>query len=210
MPLTTRPRSFGRVRAGTPLALPDQAIGILGGSFNPPHDGHVQITEIALRRLRLDQIWWVVTPGNPLKSNGGLPPLATRIAACRQMMDNRRVAVTGFEARLGTPFTAATLGYLRRRYPATRFVWIMGADNLATFHRWQRWREIAATVPIAVIDRPRWRLKAMASPAARTLSAAFVPETRAANLARMTAPAWTLLSGPLSSLSSTELRAARR
>ena len=126
------------------------------------------------------------------------------------MMDNRRVAVTGFEARLGTPFTAATLGYLRRRYPATRFVWIMGADNLATFHRWQRWREIAATVPIAVIDRPRWRLKAMASPAARTLSAAFVPETRAANLARMTAPAWTLLSGPLSSLSSTELRAARR
>lgn len=207
MPLTTRAKSFGRVGVGAPLALPGQTIGILGGTFNPPHEGHVQITEIALRRLRLDQLWWVVTPGNPLKPNGGLPSLALRIAACQKLIDNPRVEITGFEARLGTPYTAATLGYLRRRFPGVRFVWIMGADNLATFHRWQRWREIAREVPIAVVDRPGWRLKGMASPAARSLAAAFVPETQAANLSRMRAPAWTLLSGPLSPLSSTALRA---
>ena len=209
MPLTTRAKSFGRVDVGAPPALPGQAIGILGGTFNPPHDGHALITEIALRRLRLDRLWWVVTPGNPLKSNGGLPPLALRIGACKELIDNPRVEVTGFEERLGTPYTAATLGYLRRRFPGVRFVWIMGADNLATFHRWQRWREIAREVPIAVVDRPGWRLKGMSSPAARSLSAAFIPELQAANLARMNAPAWTLLSGPLSPLSSTALRAAK-
>ncbi len=209
MPLTARAKSFGRVGVGAPPALPGQAIGILGGTFNPPHDGHALITEIALRRLRLDRLWWVVTPGNPLKSNGGLPPLALRIGACKELIDNPRVEVTGFEERLGTPYTAATLGYLRRRFPGVRFVWIMGADNLATFHRWQRWREIAREVPIAVVDRPGWRLKGMSSPAARSLSAAFIPELQAANLARMKAPAWTLLSGPLSPLSSTALRAAK-
>ena len=209
MPLTTRAKSFGRVGVGAPLALANQIVGILGGSFNPPHDGHVQITEIALRRLQLDQLWWVVTPGNPLKSNGGLPPLPDRISACEKLMINPRVTITGFEARLGTPYTAATLGYLRRRFSGVHFVWIMGADNLATFHRWQRWREIASEVPIAVVDRPGWRLKAMSSPAARALAAAFIPEAQAANLARMDAPVWTLLSGPLSPLSSTALRAAK-
>jgi nicotinate-nucleotide adenylyltransferase len=209
MPLTTRAKSFGRVGVGAPLALPGQAVGILGGTFNPPHAGHVQISEIALRRLRLDRLWWVVTPGNPLKSNGGLPPLAERIAACRALIDDPRVEVTGFEARLGTPYTAATLGYLRRRFAGVHFVWIMGADNLATFHRWQRWREIAAEVPIAVVDRPGWRLKAMSSPAARSLSSAFVPEPQAGSLSRMDAPAWTLLSGPLSPLSSTALRSGK-
>ena len=209
MPLTTRAKSFGRVGVGAPHALANQTVGILGGSFNPPHDGHVQITEIALRRLQLDQLWWVVTPGNPLKSNGGLPPLPDRISACEKLMINPRVTITGFEARLGTPYTAATLGYLRRRFSGVHFVWIMGADNLATFHRWQRWREIASEVPIAVVDRPGWRLKAMASPAGRSLAAAFIPEAQAANLARMDAPVWTLLSGPLSPLSSTALRAAK-
>lgn len=209
MPLTTRAKSFGRVGAGAPQALAGQAIGVLGGTFNPPHAGHVQITEIALRRLRLDRLWWVVTPGNPLKSNGELPPLAQRIAACNALIDDPRVEVTGFEARLGTPYTAATLGYLRRRFPGVRFVWIMGADNLATFHRWQRWREIAAEVPIAVVDRPGWRLKAMSSPAARSLSSAYIPELQAGSLSRHDAPAWTLLSGPLSPLSSTALRGGK-
>ena len=169
----------------------------------------MQITKIALRRLRLDQVWWVVTPGNPLKQNNNLPPLDQRIDACEHLIDDPRVKITAFEQNLGTSFTAATIGYLKQRYPAVSFVWIMGADNLVTFHRWQRWQEITTLVPIAVIDRPGWRLRAMASPAARRMHAAFVPEQRAARLARMKPPAWTLISGPLSSLSSTALRKAR-
>lgn len=206
MPPRSRPSRLGWVRAKTPLALPGQRIGILGGTFNPPHAGHVQISQIAMARLRLDRLWWLVTPGNPLKSNGQLPPLAARMAACRRLMPQRKVEITGFEAELGTAYTAATLEFLTRRYPATRFVWIMGADNLATFHRWQRWRQIAAQVPIAVVDRPAWRLKALASPAARAMARTRQPEARAALLPMRQAPAWSLLSGPLSPLSSTVLR----
>jgi nicotinate-nucleotide adenylyltransferase len=207
MPLVSRSVSRRWVRARTPLALPGQRIGLLGGSFNPPHAGHVQITKTALHRLQLDCVWWVVTPGNPLKSNGKLPSLAARMAACRQLLSTPKVAITGFEADLGTPYTAATLDFLRRRYPGVRFVWIMGADNLAGFHRWQRWRDIADNVPIAVVDRPDWRLAATASPAARALARSFVPESEAACLPARTAPAWTFLGGPLSPLSSTALRA---
>jgi nicotinate-nucleotide adenylyltransferase len=128
------------------------------------------------------------------------------MTACRQLLSTPKVVVTGFEADLGTPYTAATLDYLRHRYPTVRFVWIMGADNLAGFHRWQRWHDIASHVPIAVVDRPKWRMRAMASPAARAMARAFVPETAASDLAQRPAPAWTLLSGPLSALSSTLLR----
>ena len=196
----------GWVQAKTPLAMPGQRIGILGGTFNPPHAGHVQISNIALARLQLDRLWWLVTPGNPLKSNGQLPSLDDRMAACRRLMASPKVEITGFEAELGTPYTAATLEFLTRRYPQTRFVWIMGADNLAWFHRWQRWRDIAANVPIAVIDRPDWRLKALASPAARYMARARMPEAQAALLPLRNAPAWMLLSGQLSPLSSTALR----
>lgn len=205
----SRPGRLGWVRARTPLVMPGQRIGILGGTFNPPHAGHVQITNIALARLGLDRVWWLVTPGNPLKSNGMLPSLADRIETSRRVMANRKVVVTGFEAELGTPYTAAMIEFLTRRYPATRFVWIMGADNLAGFHRWQRWRDIAARAPIAVIDRPGWRLTALASPAARAMAGARHPETEARLLPDMTPPAWTFLSGPLSPLSSTVLRAAQ-
>jgi nicotinate-nucleotide adenylyltransferase len=206
MPLKSHRESRGWLRVGTPLALPGQRIGILGGSFNPPHAGHVQITKTALRRLQLDRVWWLVTPGNPLKSKGDLPSLEARMAACRQLLSTPKVAITGFEVDLGTPYTAATLDFLRRRYPGARFVWIMGADNLASFHRWQRWRDIAAHVPIAVVDRPGWHLRAMASPTARALARAFVPEREAARLPLRKAPAWTMLGGPLSALSSTALR----
>ncbi len=207
MQSASRPGRLGWVHAKTPLAIPGQRIGILGGTFNPPHAGHVQISDIALARLQLDRLWWVVTPGNPLKSNGHLPSLEARIAACRELLSTPKVVITGFEAELGTPYTAATLEFLTRRYPKTRFVWIMGADNLATFHRWQRWRNIAAHVPIAVVDRPGWRFAALSSPAARAMARARVPEAQAAVFPLLKAPAWTLLSGPLSPLSSTALRA---
>lgn len=210
MSAIARPGRNGWVGVKTPVALPGQRIGLLGGTFNPPHQGHVQVSQIALRRLGLDRLWWLVTPGNPLKSNGGLPPLADRIATCRRLMREPRVVVTGFEAALGSPFTASTVEFLVCRYPGTAFVWVMGADNLASFHRWRRWQDIARLVPVAVVDRPGWRLKALASPAARTLWRSRLPEDRASLLPLATPPAWTLLTGPLSPQSSTAIRARNR
>jgi nicotinate-nucleotide adenylyltransferase len=189
------------------MAAAGLRVGLMGGSFNPPHDGHRLISETARNRLGLDQVWWLATPGNPLKSNGGLPPLDQRMDACRRLTgDRRHTRITGFERELGTAFTAQTLGFLRRRHPHVRFVWIMGADNLAGFHRWQAWRRIAALMPIAVVNRPGWHLKALSSPAARMLAAARVPEAAAMGLPGMPPPAWTILHGPLSPMSSTEIR----
>jgi nicotinate-nucleotide adenylyltransferase len=161
-------------------------------------------------RLGLDQLWWVVTPGNPLKANNGLPPAAERIAWCERLAADNRMHVTSFEDELGTPYTAATLAYLVRRHRDVRFVWIMGADYLASFHHWQRWRDIARSVPIAVVDRPGWRHRALASTAAQWMRRSYVPEQQAGLLPLMQAPAWTFLTGPLSRLSSTELRRAAR
>ncbi len=197
---------FGSLRVKTPLVFPGQRIGIMGGSFNPPHDGHRIVAETAMKRLRLDQVWWVVTPGNPLKNHHGLPPLADRMKAARALARSSRMKITGFEAELGTPYTAATLAFLKRRYPGVRFVWVMGADNLSSFHHWQHWREIARTMPIAVVDRPGYRLKALSSPAASTLSARRLPEPQAAQLAASKPPAWAFLTSRLSALSSTALR----
>jgi nicotinate-nucleotide adenylyltransferase len=193
--------------AHPPPAAPGQRIGLLGGSFNPPHAAHLLISRIALTRLRLDRVWWLVSPGNPLKSTDELAPLPDRLQAARALADNPRIVVTGFEAGLGTRYTVETIGFLKARYPAVRFVWVMGADNLATFDRWREWRRIFAEVPVAVVDRPGWRLKGMASKAARALQAAYVPEQHAATLASLEPPAWTLLTGRLSPLSSTALRA---
>lgn len=199
-------RDFGSLRVKTPLVFAGQRIGIMGGTFNPPHAGHAIVAETAVKRLGLDQLWWVVTPGNPLKSNGQLPPLNARMAAAQKIARGRQMTVTGFEAELGTPYTAATLAFLKRRYPHVHFVWVMGADNLATFDRWQHWRAIAARFPIAVVDRPGWRLKALARPAGATMAKTRVPETKATRLATMRAPAWTFLTSRLSGLSSTALR----
>lgn len=203
------PVRFGSLAARPPHSEPRQRIGLLGGSFNPPHAAHRLISQIALRRLGLDQIWWIVTPGNPLKGRHELLPLAERVALGRVMADDRRIRVTDFERELGSSFTAATLGHLRLRWPGVDFVWVMGADCLAQFHRWQHWRQIFALLPIAVVDRPEWRLKAVASPAARAFARFRLPEDAAKGLVARAAPCWTLLSGPLSALSSTELRAAR-
>lgn len=204
------PIRFGSIRAQPPTATRGQRIGLFGGSFNPPHEGHKLVSEIALRRLGLDQLWWLVTPGNPLKSTADLAALEQRLDACEALADDARVVVTDFEIALPTAYTAATLAFLKKRYPSTNFVWVMGADNLPRFHRWQHWREIFELMPVAVIDRPGWHLKAIASKAAQAFRASRWPERRATSIVGTPAPAWTLLTGPLSDQSSTALRAAGR
>lgn len=202
-------QDFGGIAVKLPFAQSGQRIGVMGGSFNPAHDGHRIVAETAKKRLRLDQVWWVVTPGNPLKETARLPSLTDRMAYIRTLTQDPAMIVTGFEDQLGTPYTAATLGFLKARSSGVRFVWLMGADNLASFDRWQHWRTIAATMPIAVVDRPGWRLKALSSRAAHALSHARISENLAADLADRPAPAWVFLSSRLSPLSSTALRAAR-
>lgn len=209
MPVSRRsaPVSFGSIRAKPPLAMPGQSVGLLGGSFNPPHDAHAEISRTALNRLGLDQLWWIITPGNPLKSKTELAAMDERIAACRALVHDPRVKITAFEAALPSAYTAATLAFLRRRCPGVRFVWVMGADNLSGLHRWQHWQQIAQLLPIAVVDRPGHRLKAHASRAALTLARSRLPENQARRLAATKAPHWIFLTGPLSPLSSTALRA---
>ncbi len=181
-------------------------IGLFGGSFNPPHDGHVLVANLAIQRLGLDQLWWLVTPGNPLKSGDGLAPLAERLALCEAMARDPRIRVSALEKTIGTAFTARTIRHIVRRRPGVDFVWIMGADNLGSFHRWQEWRRIAATVPIAVIDRPGATLTYLSSKAARALDKARIPERAAKALPQMKPPAWTFIHGPRSAVSSTALR----
>ncbi len=198
-----------------PVPLPPHApglrIGLFGGSFNPPHQGHVLLAQIALKRLRLKAVWWLVSPGNPLKPRAGLAAQEQRMAACRAIIGrDPRIIVTGLEAQIGTTRTEASLRFLMRRCKGVRFVWLMGADNLAGFHLWHHWRAIAAMVPIAVIDRPGATLKAISSPAARALARARLPERRGAALPGRRAPAWVFLHGRRLALSSTQLRARNR
>lgn len=185
-------------------------VGLFGGSFNPPHAGHALVAEIALRRLALDQLWWMVTPGNPLKSTRELAPLAERIAGSEKIAEDPRIKVTAFEAAHHVRFTADTLELVRAKNPGVEFVWIMGADSLRDFHRWQRWRQIMLTFPIAVIDRPGATLSFLSSVVAKTFDYARVDEGDAPLLARMKAPAWTFIHGPRSSLSSTAIRLAAK
>jgi nicotinate-nucleotide adenylyltransferase len=189
-----------------PLHTTGLRIGLLGGSFNPPHAAHRAISQFAIKRLNLDRVWWLVTPGNPLKDAGALHELDARADAARKMADDPRIDVSCLESVIGTRYTADTIIYLRRRCSGLRFVWIMGADNLAQFHRWQNWRRIAAEVPIAVIDRPPQSFRALAAPAAQALARYRVPEKDAGSLANLRAPAWVFLTGMKSSLSSTGLR----
>ena len=185
------------------------AVGLFGGSFNPPHEGHVLVAEIAMRRLGLDQLWWMVTPGNPLKDRRILAPLSERLALSEQITPDPRIKVTAFEQALGQSYTARTLAWVRARNPGVRFVWIMGADNLKDFHRWQNWTDIAKTFPIAVVDRPGDTLSYLSAKMVKTFSHARVDEEDARALAGRKAPAWTFIHGPRSVLSSTALRAAR-
>jgi nicotinate-nucleotide adenylyltransferase len=192
--------------ARLPPVVPGLRVGLYGGSFNPAHAGHLHVSRMALKRLRLDRVWWMVTPGNPLKDRRELAPLAERVATARNVAHDPRIAVTGFEAAIGARYTIETLRWLRRHCPSVRFVWIMGADSLASFHRWERFEEIASLMPIAVIDRPGYTLSGPNAPGARALGRWRVDETDAPLLAGLQPPAWVFLHGPRSSLSSTALR----
>ena len=192
-----------------PPFAPGMRIGLLGGSFNPPHKGHTLITRLALTRLGLDRVWWLVTPGNPLKSKDELAALQARVEAARRLVAGRRVAVTDIEAQIGARYTHDTLAWLTRRAPGVRFVWIMGADNLIQFHLWRHWRAIADLTPIAVVDRPGSTLTAMSSRAAVALAPWRAAEGDARRFADLTPPALIFLHGPRSELSSTLLRGGR-
>lgn len=189
-----------------PHAEAGNRIGIFGGSFNPPHSGHRLVAETALKRLRLDQIWWVVTPGNPLKDHGNLAPLTERLHMTNALADHPKMKVTAYEQVLGSPYTARTIEMLRKLRPSLRFVWVMGADNLASFHRWQNWRSIVELVPIAVVDRPNSSLAALSAPMAKAYEKHRVDESDAGILADLEPPAWTFLHAPLDATSSTVLR----
>lgn len=187
-------------------APPGLRIGLLGGSFDPPHAGHAHVTKWALKAFGLDRVWWLVSPGNPLKEDAPAE-LARRVAAAREIARHPRVSVTDLEARLGTRYTAETLAALRLRHPGVRFVWLMGADNLAGFHRWERWDEIMRSVPMGVLARPGQQLTAGLSRAARRFARWRLPAAQARALPFLEPPAWTLLTGRMLDLSSTELRA---
>lgn len=181
-------------------------IGLLGGSFNPAHEGHLHVAETALRRLRLDTVWWIVARGNPLKTDHG--SFEERLASARAMVRSPDMEVSRIEADLGLTYTIDTLRALRKAAPEADFVWIMGADSAATFHRWDHWEDIAATVPIAVVSRPGIRLS-RSLPFTRQFAEARIPERAAASLAGRETPAWVYLRAPGNPLSSTALRAAK-
>ena len=202
-------RAGMRDRVVLPPNAPGMRIGLFGGTFDPPHAAHRAACLLALHRLNLDRVWWLVTPGNPLKDTKGLAPLAVRVAAAQALAHHPRIDVTDLEAELGTAYTYETVSYLVRRCPGVHFVWIMGADNLRSFHRWQRWRGIAQLVPIAVVDRLGPSLYAAGSAAAQALARYRLPEAAARKLADHKPPAWIYLHGLKSPLSSTALRAAR-
>ena len=193
-----------------PVHYPGQRVGLFGGTFDPPHEAHLAACLLAMKRLALDQVWWLVTPGNPLKNTTGLAPLDERVAAASKLARHPRMEVTGIEAEIGVRYSYDIIRYLVSHCPGVRFVWIMGADNLRSFHRWQKWCGIAKLVPIAVIDRLGPSLRATGSVAAQALGHRRIRESEAASLLGRRRPAWVLLHGLKSPLSSTALRAVRR
>lgn len=203
---STPPNISARVLLRPPAASSGMRIGLLGGSFNPAHEGHLHISRMALIRLNLHQLWWLVTPGNPLKDRRGLRPLGERMAQAQAMARHPRIRVTGFEAARPDSYTINTLRFLKQRYRDTRFVWLMGADNMVQFHHWREWRQIFSAAPIAVLDRPGYRFAASASRAAQSFACFRIEESDARGLAQLPVPAWSFLSLPLSNLSSTLIR----
>lgn len=184
----------------------NRSIGILGGSFNPPHRGHLHISLMALKRIRLDEVWWLVSPGNPLKDHSELNPLKHRVDHASRLIGDPRIRVSTFETEHGLTYTADTIKALSRKLPDARLVWLMGADNLATFHHWERWRNIFHTCAIAVFDRPGYAVPALASPAAKIFDQFRLDEADAELLAHAEPPAWAFLRGPTMAISSTLLR----
>lgn len=198
----------GAMRHVLPFARAGQVIGLLGGSFDPPHAGHVHISREAIRLFGLDRLWWLVSPGNPLKAHAPAP-LEDRIAAARALIEDPRIVVTDFEARAGTRYTSETLGALSQQYRGVHFVWLMGADNLTGFHLWQDWRKIMGSVPVGVLARPGQQISARLSVAARTYAGARLSARQSHLLARSTPPAWCFVNVPMTPISSSALRRAR-
>jgi nicotinate-nucleotide adenylyltransferase len=197
-------------RVQLPPHAPGLRIGLFGGSFNPPHDAHRAASLLAMKKLRLDRVWWLVTPGNPLKDKKGLPKLESRIEAAQAIADHPRIDVSGLEAVIGAQYSRDTIAWLINECPGVRFVWIMGADNLKNFHRWKHWRAIFGMVPIAVVDRGGETLTATSGPASLSFARARIPEMQAMSLPGRPPPAWVFLHGLKSYLSSTAIRAAGR
>jgi len=194
------------MRAELPFTRPGQTIGLLGGSFDPAHGGHVHITCEALKRFGLDRVWWLVSPGNPLKAKGPAP-IERRLQTARRVMQHPRVAVTDIETHLGTRYTAETLKALIRRYPGVNFVWLMGADNLVQFHQWDQWRWIMETMPIGVLARPGDRTAARSSKAASQYRHAQLRGRNSILLPTKCAPCWCFVNVPMVNMSSSEIRA---
>jgi len=195
---------------GLPHSEPGNRIGLFGGSFNPPHQGHRLVSRQVLKRLDLDAVWWLVTPANPLKEHSDLAPLTERVLAARRIVDHPRVHITGFEAARGFAFTYDTLRFLRRTLPERKFVWIMGADSFVSFHRWEHWRRIARLMPLAVYVRPGSSRRAPFSRAAIALGKYRLDEKDATILPNAAPPAWVYLNGLMSSLSSRSIRQAQK
>lgn len=199
----------GALRPGFALAR-GMKVGLYGGSFNPAHEGHAHVAETARQRLGLDRVIWLVAPQNPLKPSDETEPLARRMAGVRALARDRGMVVSDVESRLGTRYTLDTVLALKARFPGVRFVWIMGADSLAGFHRWRGWTQIMRALPVAVVSRPWISLKSRSSPAARRFAAARLPFPRAKGLPGQAPPAWVFLYGPLNFQSSTALRERMR
>ncbi len=204
--MTARPAN-ARALLGSPL-LHGARIGLLGGSFNPAHEGHLYLSAVALKRLRLDAVWWLVSPQNPLKPEEGMAPHAARIDAALALAADRRILVTGLEADLGTTYTADTLAALGARAPRTNFVWLMGADNLAQMHSWHRWPSIFEHMPIAVFARRSYDFAALAGIAARRFRWAAIHLGQAPDLALLPPPAWLFLALRHHDASATAIRTA--
>lgn len=183
-------------------------VGLLGGSFNPAHVGHLQLARYALEHLRLDQVWLMVSPGNPLKSPVGMASAKDRLFSARAIADGRRIVATDIESRLGLRYTVETVAALLRRFPRVRFVWLMGADGLATFTRWRRWRRLAQLIPIAVVPRPGCNAQALGGVAAHALAHTRLSPRSGPVLARYKGNAWTFLPAPQNGISATALRNA--
>lgn len=201
-PFAGRP---GGLRLGFHLE-PGMRVGLFGGSFNPAHEGHAHVAETARKRLGLDRVIWLVSPQNPLKSRDETAPLPQRMAGVRVQARGRAMVVSDAETRLGAQYSIDTIRALRARFPGVHFVWIMGADSLASFHRWRGWTQIMAEIPVAVVSRPWISLKSRSSPAARRFAHARRPASEARKLPGSTPPRWVFLTGPLNFQSSTLLR----
>jgi nicotinate-nucleotide adenylyltransferase len=188
-----------------PFAPRGLRVGLLGGSFDPPHAGHLHISTWALKEFGLDQVWWLVSPGNPLKPRGPAP-LEKRMAACHALVEHPRIKVTDLECKLGTRYTAETLDRLMALYTGVRFVWLMGADNMVSFHKWDRWNDIMKMLPVGVLARPKEQILAGGSPAALRYARYRLPAGSSTILPFKKAPCWSLLNGPMMDISSSEIR----